>query len=567
MLSHKCLNPQAVDNSTTTLYSGAAVEPSIAVHPTDPQKMVVAWQQGRFSNGAALQIGVSWTADGGATWHQSQAAFQTCCSACPSAASAQRVGDAWLSYSADGQSVYMCVALQNATPAAATSALAGIGITQSEDGGKSWTSPRYLYSSLVDISHSPSQFANPDKPSVTAHLALALAARAMAVWVNFNPGSSSHGDVYGNLTVDGGQHWSAPLLVYDPFPDLAARKLSNGLHNDCSASNNQVVFLPDGQTALNFTVRTYARPGSTDEQYTTDSFPYKHTLVDIAVVRSCNLGFDWETEASVVVPSFVNNLLYTGGYTYATHPVGPEITGGVGTLMRNDQTVPAYTVDPTTGDLYVAFQSSMFRPDQLNQIGLTVSRDGGRTWTRPVRANRTPQTAANPQAFAPAVAVAGGQHVGLLYFDFRFDGEPHATLIDAWLAIYRRDGLEFVQELRLSARSYVAQRGPTTSAGNMVEGDYQFLVARGASFFAAYTKSVDEAVPLRPSTVFFQDAERNATLLLDDNVRTATFVSTIKAAGSRGETFTVTSTARLDARDKCAGPGGGAECHSRGVCG
>ena len=202
----------------------------------------------------------------------------------------------------------------------------------------------------------------------------------------------------------------------------------------------------------------------------------------------------------IVVPSFVNNLLFTGGYTYNGNG---DITGGLGTLMRNDQTIPSYNVNPKNGFLYVVYQTSAFRSDQLQQIGLVTSRDGGHTWSEPVQINRTPANAANPQAFAPFVAVTKKGRVGVLYFDFRSDdlSDFNQTKMDAWLAIYQevKDphggsthiGLNFVEEIRLSEKSYIAQNGPTTTQGVMTEGDYQFLRAQDNNFYAIYMKSFD----------------------------------------------------------------------------
>ena len=145
--------------------------------------------------------------------------------------------------------------------------------------------------------------------------------------------------------------------------------------------------------------------------------------------------------------------------------------------MRNDQTVPSYNVNPKNGFLYVAYQSSEFRSDQLQQIGLVTSRDGGKTWSGGVQVNRTPANAANPQAFAPFVAVTKNGRVGVLYFDFRKDDrlDPSQTNMDAWLAIYQevedpnggstQKGLDFVKEIRLSKVSYIAQNGPLTTLG------------------------------------------------------------------------------------------------------
>lgn len=286
---------------------------------------------------------------------------------------------------------------------------------------------------------------------------------------------------------------------------------------------------------LNFAVRGYAKPGATDAQFTTDSFPFHYSLTDIIAVRSKDHGKTWNPEAKIVVPSFVNNLLYTGGYTYDDEG---NISGGLETRMRNDQTVPSYNVNPKNGYLYVAYQSSAFRSDQLQQIALVTSRDGGHTWSQAVQVNCTPAYAANPQAFAPFVAVTKKGRVGVLYFDFRNDdgSDLNHTKMDAWLAIYQEVknnhggstgiGLEFVKEIRLSEESYIAQNGPTTTQGVMTDGDYQFLTARGNNFYAIYTKSFNG--PFSPATLFFQDPVHNATVLVDENLRTAPFVSIIK---------------------------------------
>jgi hypothetical protein len=536
ILSHKCLDRQEVFGTTTTIFHGSAVEPTIAVNPKNKKHIVAAWQQDRISNGAALDAGISYSTDGGETWHKSKVPFQICKNGI-----SQRSGDEWLSYSADGSRLYLCAAVLNATQEPGTENQSGVVVSISKDDGVTWSSPHYLFSSMEYISDPTQQFANSDKTSITADPNNSK--RAIAVWATFNPSSSSHGNAQGAYTTDGGKSWSSVQQIYDPFPDLTQHGLSNGIQNDNHASNNVVVILPKkckresrfSGNWLNFTVRVYARPNSTDMQFTNDSFPLQYTLTDIAAVRSKNHGKTWEAEAKVVVPSFVNNLVFTGGYTYDG---SGNITGGVGTLMRNDQTVPSYNVNPENGFLYVAYQTSTFRSDQLQQIGLVTSRDGGYTWSKGVQVSRTPAQAANPQAFGPFVASTKKGRVGILYFDFRNDDklDPSHTKMDAWLAIYQEVknpqggstgiGLDFVKEIRLSEESYIAQNGPFTTQGLMTDGDYPFLTAQKDNFYAIYTKSFNG--PFTPAIVFFTDPVHNATILLDNNYRTAPFVSIIK---------------------------------------
>ena len=301
LISHQCLDPQAVYNTTTTIYHGAAVEPSIAVNPKNNNNIVAAWQSDRISNGAALEIGIAYTKDGGNHWHKTTVGFQIC-----DGGINQRVGDSWLSYAADGSRVYLVVDLLNATQELCTENQSGVAVVISEDDGRNWSCPYYLESSRYFISETTGQFANLDKTSITADPN--NADRAIAVWASFSPSSSSHGNAIGSYTKDGGRTWSRAKQIYDPFFDLTFQGLSNGIRNDNQASNNVVVILPKKSGSkerrlsgdwLNFTVRVYAKPGATNDQYISDSFPFKYTLTDIAVVRSKNHGQSWQNNAKI----------------------------------------------------------------------------------------------------------------------------------------------------------------------------------------------------------------------------------------------------------------------------
>ena len=48
---------------------------------------------------------------------------------------------------------------------------------------------------------------------------------------------------------------------------------------------------------LDFAVRVYARPGATDAQYTSDSFPFQFSLTDIVAIRSKTYGKTWSPHA------------------------------------------------------------------------------------------------------------------------------------------------------------------------------------------------------------------------------------------------------------------------------
>src|ERR1700722_4873369 len=75
IISSECLDAQEVYDATTTIFHGAAVEPTIAVNPKNKKHIVAAWQQDRISNGGALETGISYSPDGGKSWHRSTVPF------------------------------------------------------------------------------------------------------------------------------------------------------------------------------------------------------------------------------------------------------------------------------------------------------------------------------------------------------------------------------------------------------------------------------------------------------------------------------------------------------------
>src|SRR5512145_331788 len=50
---------------TGVLYRNSETEPYLAVNPTDPDNMITAWHQDRWSTGAAQGLGAAYTMDGG----------------------------------------------------------------------------------------------------------------------------------------------------------------------------------------------------------------------------------------------------------------------------------------------------------------------------------------------------------------------------------------------------------------------------------------------------------------------------------------------------------------------
>jgi hypothetical protein len=155
--------------------------------------------------------------------------------------------------------------------------------------------------------------------------------------------------------------------------------------------------------------------------------------------------------------------------------------------------------DPRTGRLYAAWQDARFTGGAADGIALISSGDGGRTWTEPVKANRTPTTipAGDQQAFTVSVEAGRDGTVAVSYSDFRHNDPGTPLLTDRWLARCRPlPGAPCTapsakwRESRVTAESFDMRQAPripdATSPRGFFLGEQMGLVATGGGFTSAY---------------------------------------------------------------------------------
>lgn len=534
-----CLDDQEVYGYTgVIIFRGSAIEPVIAINPADPAQLICIWEQDKGDIQGALEVGIGHSENGGRFWNLTTIPLQICVGGIN-----QTVSEPHVVYAADGSVVYLIAEVFNITVDNNSPNQSGMVVCTSRNNGKTWSAPVYIASSPLYINALTVFAPYVDNPFITVDPNNIN--YAYGVWLQFPPidvplTSEFHGDTWASITSDKGATWGASQLIYDPFPDLTAQGLSNGIYENCQTIVNEIVVLPNipGSSFANgdqllFMVRIFATPGATDMDYVNDSFPYQYTINDIAVVRSSDHGQTWTTSSTEITsPWQFNENFFSGGWTLDT--MG-NITGGIGDELRCGAYTAQYKVNSQNGYLYAVWPDTRFRADQLPQIALSTSRDGGFTWTSEVQINRTPQNCPNPQAFSCNVAVANG-YVGVFYQDLRNDPKTdlNNTLTDAWLDIYKEVsdptggstgiGLDFVTEVRLSANSYIQQNGPF-SGGYMTSGDYSFLTSLGNTFYATFQQSLNG--PFSPATLFYDDPANEAQVYLDNNYRTAPFLNIV----------------------------------------
>jgi Neuraminidase (sialidase) len=147
--------------------------------------------------------------------------------------------------------------------------------------------------------------------------------------------------------------------------------------------------------------------------------------------------------------------------------------------------IPDIAVNPTSGKLYVAFEDSRFSGGAHNDIAMSTSTDGGKTWTTPMKVNQSPP---GVLAFTPNVSVLPNGTAGVTYYDIRHDPGTISTqlLTDYWLAD-SSDGGATWNEARLTPSSFDDTFAPI-SRGYFL-GDYQGLANNGSKFKAFFVQT------------------------------------------------------------------------------
>jgi hypothetical protein len=104
---------------------------------------------------------------------------------------------------------------------------------------------------------------------------------------------------------------------------------------------------------------------------------------------------------------------------------------------------PDVAVNPNDGNLYAVWQDARFSGFIHNDIAFTMSTDGGRTWSAPIKVNQTPASATghNGHAFTPSVHVLPNGTIGVSYYDFRNNVPGGGTSTDHWL-VHCHPGIE-----------------------------------------------------------------------------------------------------------------------------
>ncbi len=328
-------------------------------------------------------------------------------------------------------------------------------VAKSTDGGQ--TFPAFT----VAVNQDPKdpRSPDPDKEFVAVDTGTASAFRG-TIYVAYTDLGNIQGDqIEAVISRDGGATWSLPAVIAAPAANEKAAVTRAGTLPVVAADGTVYVF--------------YAE------------FPFLGVgPMSIRFSKSTNGGVTWSPPADVAA-----GLPSAGSFALKNSDPGFGTTVGAG-LSSNS--FPTAAVAPD-GTLYVAWADfphgscvadNSDRPPCINaDVRLSVSRDGGATWTPPVKATDE----INPtDQFFPWIAVHPNGLLSMAWRDKRLD--PNNVNIDTFYT-NTPDGATFLPNVRVSSVA-----SPNTPGFFL--GDYQGLAVTADGIFPVWTdtRSGDEDV-------------------------------------------------------------------------
>ncbi len=335
--------------------SDSEVEPSLAVDPRDPRRLLAAWQQDRNSRGGAQGIVTAWSADGGATWRQALPPHLTRCTG----GRYTLASDPVLSMGPD-RAYLSAIGIEVTGSGRALQSSTDVVVSASADQGRTWGEP------VVVVSSRGNSLVSLDKETLLADPR--TPGTAYAMWVRYaNPSPQKEArtnQTFFSRTTDGGRTWSAPALAYG---------------GNTESQFHQLVELSDGALLDAF----IEAPSLSDRA----PFPAR-----LSVIRSVDAGTTWSDPVTAANVSF----------TVVVDPTGQDRVRATGQGIL--------AAAGPGGAVYVCWSEP--RRSAHSLVAVVRSEDGGLTWSRPLTV-----VSEQAQPFIPAVAVAGDGSVGVSWYE------------------------------------------------------------------------------------------------------------------------------------------------------
>jgi hypothetical protein len=372
----------------------AQAEPHIARAPNDPDLLLATFQEGRYTNGAAIDCGYSTSHDGGLTWSRALIPGLTPASG----GSYPRATDPVAGIAADGTAYLNTLGVNGNFGA--------VFVSRSTDGGNTFAAPKTVYAS-------PNSSVFPDKNWMAVNTFSPNAGRLVATFTLFsNTAGVRPSPIMRSLSDDGGQTWTTPAYIHPA---------------NYETQGSQPVFLPNNRLAIIYTNFNFTDTTTDDFlecvlstdgglSFGAPKYVMNFTAYAPPGIRSGTFISAATTDATtgnlyVVIQGVPNSIspprvIFTkstdGGNTWSA-PIGITDNPAATSVFN-----PAIAASPDGQTLTVSYYTNRDNPTTSTSVDLYLAQsfDGGVTWQPNIRvssvstdAKLAPNTgtAANPR--------------------------------------------------------------------------------------------------------------------------------------------------------------------------
>jgi BNR repeat-like domain len=419
-------------------------EPHVVENPANPKNLVAGSKFFSDPQQYLFKIGTFFSMDGGRTWHDN--------GLLPGFDRFLRNSDISFAFSPNGSVVYACVLAHgiNDLPN-------GIYVSQSRDGGQTWSNPVTVWEDPIDVTFS-------DKPWIAVDWSKTSSRGLVYVGWNLDEeGANADGGDHGShsrtrqtagpktgivvsRSMDYGKTWSAPSVV-----------------RDFTAGNGNFALgaIPDvGQDG-----HVYVAYIAYDDVVIAGK---TQNVARMVVADSPDHGVSWRHHIAVPIVNSLPDKLKNGTF-------------------RN-YSMPTFAVSQHDSSMVMAWADMKYGEADILS---TRSVDGGKTWSAPILVNHT-KPGDGKDKFQPALAVAPNGTYTCAWFDRRFD--PGDRLIDVEIAQSTNGGQSFGRNIRVTSQSWDPAIDAPHPPGNVTFiGDYQGLAVDNRTVHPLWNDTQDNS--------------------------------------------------------------------------
>jgi hypothetical protein len=410
------------------------IEPSIAVNPRDPNNVITVYQEGRIANGGDATNGFATSLDAGQTWQSGELPGLTAFRG--QGGTFERASDAVVAFGPDGTAYANSLVFDMDNGNGLRS---GMAVNVSKDGGRTWSAPVIFQDDQLGGLNDKNWIVVDNSDAPGHHKG-----RVYVVWDRVAP------------------------VVYD-YCDHDCDQLSNWLPD--MQTVDPVAFPAQGIGAYPFILK-----GGGLGMVIETTTPGAPTGADEPEPGPNDSHVFLEAPAAGQEP-YPAPLVWSPPIHISTNK-----SAGIPAQRASDG-LPAAASDPKSGALYAVWDDGRFRKDGVNDIAFSTSTDDGQTWSAAKPVNPAPRTGkVDHYGASVAVSQDGIVHVAYRVRDESPPAPLYSPEIDTYYQESRDGGKTWTSPLKVDAQPSIAPYDAFSRDGAF-EGDYDQLASAGPNTY------------------------------------------------------------------------------------